>query len=239
MTNRHLNLVKSDFEKLQKVVLPRFPFCFLTFKCSGSERVFEVKDISYSGMQLELKNGEHSLKDENKVQGLIHWGGHELEINGVVKWTRFARVGVEFNTAQSLRSNVEDFLSLKNIAKQMKPIHQTNFDLNLPPRLKYWLRSDGPVELFVWQHGDGELSHIQIIMMEHFVEWRDGKGLESGRVISKRDIDTPLISEDEYVFKLDPALDQDKIQKALNLINILDDERLPSETKFFITRKLG
>ena len=56
---RHLNLVQSDFEQLEKIVFPRFPFCYLTFKCDEYDtHVFEVKDISQTGMQLALKNGE-------------------------------------------------------------------------------------------------------------------------------------------------------------------------------------
>ena len=94
--NRHLSLVESDFEQLEKMVLPRFPFCYLTFKCQKQDLVFEVKDISYSGMQLGLKNGDITLKPQEEIQGSLHWQGKNCDILGTVKWQREKRVGVEF-----------------------------------------------------------------------------------------------------------------------------------------------
>jgi hypothetical protein len=59
---KHLQLVESDFETIEKKKLPRFPFCYLTFKPHDyQEHVFEVRDISHSGMQLELKNESDSI----------------------------------------------------------------------------------------------------------------------------------------------------------------------------------
>ena len=79
---RHLNLVKSDFERLEKRILPRFPICYLTFKASeeGSNRVFEVKDISDTGMQLALRDGEHSIEKGSSIKGTIRWQGREIVI---------------------------------------------------------------------------------------------------------------------------------------------------------------
>lgn len=236
---RHLNLVQSDFEHLEKRILPRFPFCFLTFKCSEQNtHVFEVKDISNSGMQLGLKLGEHKLKEKASIHGFLHWGGRELEINGNIKWKTDMRLGVEFSTQASSRIEVDKFLDLVEVAKVMKPVHQLDYGVSLPARLKYWLRADGPVEIFVWQHGDGEWAKFQILMMENFVEWENGKGLKTARVISKRDIDTPLLSEDEIVFKLDEGLDDSKIAKAITLVDHLDPEIMSKDAIDFIKLKI-
>ena len=72
---RRFNLIKSDFEKHEKRVLPRFPFCYLTFKSDETSRVYEVKDISYTGMQLALKDDEHNFKEDSALKGHIHWLG--------------------------------------------------------------------------------------------------------------------------------------------------------------------
>lgn len=237
---RHLNLVKSDFEKLEKRVFPRFPFCYLTFKSSSkTEHVFEVKDISQTGMQLGLKNGMHNMEESEQIHGSIHWLGKELDITGDIKWTTDRRLGVEFSTAPSLREKIGDFLSVKNFAQNLKPIHKMDVGSELPAKLKYWLRSDGPVELFVWQHLDGELAKFQILIMENFIEWEDGAGLKTGRIISKRDIDTPLITEDEFVFKIDPVIDDHKISLSKELTQKVTEDQLSAGTLDFIKMKLG
>lgn len=237
---RHLNLVKSDFEKLEKRIFPRFPFCYLTFKSSSkTDSVFEIKDISQTGMQLGLKDGTHNMEESEQIHGRIHWLGKELDITGDIKWTTDKRLGVEFSTAPTLRTKIGDFLSVNNFAESLKPIHKMDVGSELPAKLKYWLRSDGPVEVFVWQHLDGELAKFQVLIMENFIEWADGEGLKTGRIISKRDIDTPLISEDEFVFKIDSVIDDEKIDLAQKLTSNVNSEHIPSGTLDFIRMKLG
>lgn len=203
------------------------------------EHAFEVKDISFSGMQLALKSGEHNLNEGEKIHGRLHWSGRELEINGTIKWTTDKRLGVEFSNEISVREEVQDFLNLELIAKSLKPVHQLNIGSELPANLKFWLRADGPVEVFVWQHSDGEFARFQVLIMENLVEWEDGKGLRTARVISKRDIETPLISEDEYVFKMDESLDDDKIDKAAALVNQISREFLSPTSLDFLKLKLN
>lgn len=237
--NRHLNLVKSDFEQLEKRVLPRFPFCYLTFKNDKSEgHVFEVKDISHSGMQLSLKNGSHNVNVDDNIHGELHWGTSKLTVNGNIKWTTDLRLGVEFSHSPNAREEMNEFLNFKNIAKHLKPVHELNSTIEIPAKLKYWLRSDGPVEVFIWQHSDGELARFQVLMMEKFVEWEDGFGLKTARVMSKRDLDTPLITEDEFVFKIDEHLDEEKVQNALTLVENINDTLLSEQTLEFLLLKL-
>lgn len=236
---RHLNLVESDFERLEKRVLPRFPFCFLTFKCSEeNSHVFEVKDISYSGMQLCLKLGTHNMKVGETINGNLHWGDKQIEVNAMVKWTTELRVGVEFFSQEDSKEKINNFLEMKHLANMLKPVHHLDYGVDIPVSLKYWLRADGPVELFVWQHSHGELSCFQILIMDGFVEWQDGEGLKTARVISKRDIDTPLINEDEFVFKIDNGLDLAKIDLASDLIDKIEARHLSSEVLDFIKIKL-
>lgn len=236
---RHLNLVQSDFEHLEKRILPRFPFCFLTFKCSAdTKHVFEVKDISNSGMQLGLKIDGHALNENENIHGFLHWAGRELEVTGNVKWKTDLRLGVEFSSQASVRQEVDSFLDIAEVARVMKPVHKLDYGIEIPAKLKYWLRADGPVEIFVWQHSDGELARFQILIMENFVEWEDGKGLKTARVISKRDIDTPLITEDEFVFKVDDVLDDTKIERSWLLADNINPDIITAEALSFIKMKL-
>jgi hypothetical protein len=134
---------------------------------------------------------------------------------------------------------VESFLSLDAFSRALKPLHSERLNLDLPTKLKYWLHSDGPAQILIWQHSDGELSKFQLILMESFIEWADGQGLMTGRVISKRGIETPLIDEDEFVFKIDSSLDLEKKNKFKEFVSKVDSTKLTEETLRFLSMKLG
>ena len=236
---RRLNLIKSDFEKHEKRVLPRFPFCYLTFKSDDTSRVYEVKDISHTGMQLSLKEDGHAFAADSVLKGSIHWLGKNLDIAGTVKWSTSQRLGVEFAKRREVTDKVQDFLNIKEIVKRLKPLHKVEGGLEIPPRLKYWLRSDGPVELFVWQHGHGEIAKLQILFLEVFVEWEDGEGVKTGRTLSKRNVDSPLLTEDEWVFQMDPEIDGEKLDKVKELIGLIPHDQLPLEVQTFLVRQLS
>jgi hypothetical protein len=236
---RRFNLIKSDFEKHEKRILPRFPFCYLTFKSDDTSRVYEIKDISHTGMQISVKENLHQFNEDAPLKGCIHWHGKSLDIAGTVKWTTANRLGVEFHKRREILEKVQDFLQLEELVKRLKPLHKLNEGMELPARLKYWLCSDGPVEIFIWQHGDGEIAKFQVLFMEIFVEWEDGAGLKTGRILSKRNVDSPLLTEDEWVFQIDPNLSEEKLGKSKRLVNLISDELLPSEAKSFLSRQLS
>lgn len=235
---RALNLVKTDFTEVEKRVFPRFPYCFLTFKGEG-KMTFEVKDISYTGMQLSLKDGAHNYQADQEITGDIHWRGKTMEAKGVVRWINGSRLGVAFTEDSAFQEEIKSFLSVDNIVESMRPLHNSQMDLELPSNLKYWLRTDGPVELFVWQHNDGELARFQLVMLENFVEWEDGRGLKTGRVLTKRDLDTPLVTEDEFVFQMDEGVLDHKVDFGMEIIAKLPPHYLPEHTKDFLKLKLS
>lgn len=234
-----LNLIKTGYQEVEKRIFPRFPFCFLTFKGQGNNHVFEVVDISFTGMQLGLRDGGHSYVEGQEVNGSIHWKGQELAIAGKAKWVRGQRLGVKFVQDNKFTDSIKSFLSIDNIVRSMRPVHGSDIDMDVPSNLKFWVRADGPFEIFVWRHNDGEVSRFQIIMMEHFVEWQDGKGIKTGRVISKRDMDTPLVCEDEVMFQVDEGVDGPKLQLANELVNALGEDHLPEGARSFLSLKLS
>jgi hypothetical protein len=236
---RRFNLIKSDFEKHEKRILPRFPFCYLTFKPDDTSRVYEIKDISLTGMQISLKDTGHDFKQDESLTGHIHWLGKNLDISGTIKWLTQNRLGVEFVKRREILDKVQSFLDIKEIVKLLKPLHKVNGGLEIPARLKFWIRSDGPVEVFIWQHGDGEMAKAQILFFETFVEWEDGVGLKTGRILSKRNVDSPLLNEDEWVFHIDGDVDVAKLERVKTLINEISDELLPSEVRTFLVRQIS
>lgn len=236
---RRFNLIKSDFEKHEKRILPRFPFCYLTFKSDDTSRVYEIKDISHTGMQISLKTDEDGFKEDSVLKGHIHWLGKNLDISGIVKWHTQNRLGVEFAKKRDVLEKVQSFLEMEEMVKRLKPLHKVEGGLEIPARLKYWLRSDGPVEVFVWQHNDGEIAKCQLLFLETFVEWEDGVGLKTGRILSKRNVDSPLLTEDEWVFQIDMDVDVQKLERVKLLLNHIGDDLLPREVSAFLVRQLS
>lgn len=238
MTERRFNLIKTNFEQHEKRIFPRFPFCYLTFKPEESARAHEIKDISLTGMQLGTTHESEAYTEGQTLRGIVHWLGQELHMHGKVMWSTKGRVGVEFTKRQELTKSLQTFLSLDRTVKALKPLHKVDYGAELPAKLKYWLRADGPVEVFVWQHQDGELSQFQILLFETFVEWKDGIGIKTGRIMSKRNVDTPLLDEDEIVFRVDEGIDDNKLQRARALIEQLSEELIQREAKEFLMMKL-
>ncbi len=241
--DRQFNLIKNETGISEKRVLPRFPFCYLVFRSAkdqerGEPKVFEIKDISQTGMQIEVKSGKHDYHKSSTFLGHLHWAHKQIEVHGKVKWVTPNRVGFEFDNGQKLSEDLSDFLSLDDAVAHLKPLHQNHYDLDLPASLKYWLRADGPVEVFIWTHNDGEFKKVQIIIFENFVEWEDTLGLKTGRLLSKRDIDTPLITEDEFVFSIDQTINREREELAALFINKIPEEYIPAEVCEFIKVKL-
>jgi len=240
MTER-FNLIKNEGPEVEKRVLPRFPFNFLSFKGQGKEgdRVYEVRDISYRGMQLVLKDGKQPYESGEMINGTLIWRGKRLELAAEVKWVKEKSLGVVFDSTNGIGKKIRDFLSLDNIIAGMRPLHHGPLDLDLPTDLKYWLRADGPVEIFVWQHKDGDLSRFQMILLDKFIEWEDGKGVKTGRLLKHRDIDTPLTHNDEFLFEIDTNPDLETVQFARSIVAKVPHSSLPDAACSFLSLKLA
>lgn len=230
-------MLKEGQGKRRVRVFPRFPFCFLTCKSGG--RVFEVKDVSATGMQLSLKDGSFDYRRGHAIPGILHWHGDSLDIAGQVEWVRGRRLGVRFSLADDFPRRFRQFFSLEKIVARMRPLHRSDLAMELPGNLKCWLRADGPVELFMWCYKDGEISSFQLLFMEAFLEWEDGRGLAGGRILTRRDVETPLVQEDEMVFRDDPGPDEGQLAGARKLIALMPEKLLPQEMAQFLAMKLG
>ena len=237
---RHLSLIKTDFLDLEKRVFPRFPFGFMIFKDIKSQKmVFEVKDISLTGMQMAIKDGIHSYKIGDQIEGILHWRNSNLTLVAKIKWARGSHIGVAFDSSISFEDKMRKFLSFENIVSHILPLHLSEIEMDLPNNLKYWLKADGVLDLYVWEHSRLGASRFQIIMMEHFIEWEEGVGLKTGRVMTQRNLETPLFSEDEFVFQIDESVNVEKVEIALGVIRKLTDDHLPKEACEFLILKLG
>ncbi len=235
--DRQFDLIKTEYREVEKRVLPRFPFSFLLFRSKDESKVFVVSDISKTGMQICLKDGELKGVVGDSIVGDLQWRGQRLEIKGNIVWVKENRLGVAFDDGVDLQ--IADYFSVENIVAGLRPMHDVQLGVEIPSNLKYWLRADGPMEVFIWKHSDGDFSRLQFILLDTFVEWEDGRGVKSGKVVTKRDVDTPLFSEDEFVFQLDEGVDFSKINFAKDVIEKLSTDLLPQNVIDFMKVKLG
>lgn len=241
---RHLSLIKTDYQELEKRVFPRFPFGFMIFRevknsDRGNHLVFEVKDISLSGMQISIKDGDHHYENGDNISGTLQWRGASIDLKGKVQWVRQSSIGLSFDSSISFEEKMRSFLSYDHIVSHIKPLHKGHLTLDLPNNLKFWLKADGVLEIFVWEHSSSGISRFQILFMEHFIEWEEGIGLRSGRIMTQRDLDTPLSLEDEFVFQIDDGVQLDKVELALGVVRKISEENLPIEARDFLIIKLG
>jgi hypothetical protein len=238
--DRRLNLVKTEYQQTEKRIFPRFPFSYLTFQDNSSDQhTYEVKDISYTGMQLSLRSGGHSYQPGDSVSGEIHWRAAKLTVSGKVAWVKGQCLGLAFEASETLDRGLKEFLSIENIVSGMRPVHEENIGLELPSNLKYWVRADAPVEIFIWRHKDGELSRFHMILLNNLVEWEDGKGIKTGQIVSKRDLETPLTLEDELLFEIDDNVSDERMSFAQDVVGNLNERCLPREVIDFLCLKIG
>ncbi|MBI2520152.1 MAG: PilZ domain-containing protein [Bdellovibrio sp.] len=235
------NLIKNQEQVFEKRVLPRFPFTFMAFRLRQVSccKIFEVRDLSLRGAHIALKDGAVAVVNGEQLDGEIVWKGKKVPVSGKVIWVKGQSLGLEFCSTSTLENDLMELLSLENVAADFRPLHENPLQTDLPSNLKYWLKADGPAEVFVWQHNDGELARFQFLFLDHFVEWEDGRGIKTGRMVNVRDIETPLAPEDEFMFEMDGQVDHHKIGIACKMMDRIPNNYIPENTTQFLRMKLS
>ncbi len=236
--DRKLSLIKSTEEVQEKRVFPRFPIGLMIFKDQAHRMTFEVKDISLTGMQLELKDGAVGYNLKDTIFGSLHWRSDEVKLGGKIQWKAGSRIGVMFEENSLAVTELKNFLSLDNIVSHIRPIHENQLQLEIPNGLKYWLKADGVLEIFVWELPRSGISKFQIHFMETFIEWVEGEGLRTGKIKSERNVETPLSLEDELIFSPDEQLDSEKIHLAKRVLGSISLDHIQHLDREFLLYKL-
>jgi hypothetical protein len=83
---------------------------------SSSSKVFEVINISDTGMQLCLKSGGHNQTPGSTVQGALHWKNAELKTSAKIEWVKGSKMGLSFLGNKDFKEKVDHFLSLERVA---------------------------------------------------------------------------------------------------------------------------
>jgi hypothetical protein len=237
---RHLSLIKTDYQELEKRIFPRFPFGLMVYKeFNGDQKVYEVKDISLTGMQLSFRDGTFTNVVGDVISGRLQWRNESLELKARIQWIKGQNLGLSFDSSIKFEESMRNFLSYDNIVSHIKPLHKSNLELEIPNDLKYWLRSDGVLEVFIWELKTTGISKFQILIMEHFIEWVEGVGVKTGKVMTQRNLETPLGLEDEFVFQIDEGVVDSKIEIALGIVRKISEDNLPIGVREFLIYKLG
>ena len=162
-----------------------------------------------------------------------------MMIKAKIQWVREASLGISFDTSISFEEKMRSFLSFENVVAHIKPLHRSELAIELPNNLKYWLKADGVLDLFVWEHTTEGVSRFQILFMEQFIEWEEGLGIKTGKVMTQRDLETPLSLEDEFTFQIDNSVNTEKVEMALGVVRKISPDHLPLEAREFLVYKLG
>lgn len=242
--NQPFRIIKNDSPIEEKRLFPRFPYNFLTF--SPGDKVYEIIDITKDcivfNVVLDGEENQNLFKVNDKISGKIHWHGLEIILSGIVESIIDSRVEISFIHSQKSLISLDEFLNIENLMKGLRPLHNSSFDIEHPPTLKYWLHGDGPLDLFFWVYENNEYSSFQMILLHDFIEWIDGKGLRTGQAQRKRIIETPLISEDEYRVLIDPVLNNQRIEKGLIFLDLIKEHPkyplIPLPAMEFLRRNL-
>ena len=198
-----LSLIKTEQRPSERRKLPRFPFCFLLFRPEGSKSALEVSDISQTGMQVQSKSESMTYHRGQEIKGEMSWYGDSVEVKAAVAWVHGQRAGLKFLEIEQFKHQLEKFFDISRVVEHLRPAHEQKMGFEIPNNLKIWLKTDGPVELFIWEHNDSEIQSFQVILWDQYLEWEDGKGLSTGRVIGRRNLETPLMQENVYDFEPD------------------------------------
>lgn len=230
---RHLSLLKANTAYEEKRTFPRFLFSDMTFKAKGHAMAFQVSNISFTGMRIQLKDGIHHLKKDNQISGFIHWQRNKIQVQAQVVWANHQQLGLTFKDPQKIK----ELLSADRILQGLKPLH--SFDEERPPHLKYWLKAASVLEVFVWAHGNGEYQKIQVLFVDHFIEWQDGQGLQTGTLLGEQAKDTPLNAQDERIIEMDHTIDWDKLASACDILQGIPEDKIQESAKEFMLMKFS
>jgi hypothetical protein len=225
-------IVDHEDRNLKKRVFPHFPLNYLTFKVRPRDsklvsHAYEVNFLSFDGMQLSIKLGKNLFKEGDQVVGSLNWWGELLEIEGNVRWVRGHHLGVKFHS--KCQDELKQFVGLEKVLLKMRKVDLNDEFLKVPQDLSLWLRSDGIFDLYTWKNTDGSYRRVHLSYMQQVLEWENQQGLTTGKIFSKRDIETPLWQEHEYYLQVDHQLNPNTHEFFQRFIENLPEDSVPSD----------
>jgi len=230
---------------LERRILPRYSFSYLTFKLlHHGEMVkamtFEVNDVSIEGLALETKFFDlQNFKQGDFLHGVLNWAGERLDIKATVKWVQNGRLGIHFQPTKILYERIKELTSLQLLTSKLKILHNEKHKISMPEGLFYWVQAEGPLEFFAWKTSEAAMVHrLQIIYWQNYLEWEKGEGWSSGVLKDRKHYGTAGIDTSECFVMFDSILDQKKLKTAKEIISLFPESVFLSADYDFFLRKL-
>jgi hypothetical protein len=185
-----------------------------------------VKDLSLRGFHSQVP--QRALKrlaigDIYEARSRHREITFELEIK--VAWQREDHVGFEFvGLDDNARLVIKRLIRPLEIAASMSLIDADFIKASSPS--KTWYHGDDGSDLFIWHDERGFVCGWQFIADDKYLEWREGKGLESGALMTENSSESGLLDSHEQVLKADDTINKTFLHFTLDVLLALDcDEK--------------
>jgi|GEM_PF-4748781 len=213
-------------------LFPRYALPGLFFRMNYSTLTCEVKNLSHSGMSLEIKDpsrlGEDFVVFSN-IEGILKWRGQTKEITG--KITRidrsFGEIGVEFSRLWEIKE-WEEFFSLELLISSIKEVPLEDFPFKLPNDLKKWWRGEGVFEALYWIN-EAKEELLQVLLWNDFVEFSSHRTLKTAKMSGKVSVEIgpgPLLDQATFLFDLHK--DEQKVERIKKVLSRLALKDFPT-----------
>ena len=246
MSHGILNSMGLKDTGVERRILPRYSFSYLTFKLlHHGEQVkamtFEVNDVSVEGLALETKFFDlQNFKMGDFIHGVLNWAGERIDIKANIQWIKQGRFGIRFVPSKNLNERIRELTSIKLLTNKLKFLHLESEKMTLPQGLCYWIQSEGPLEFFAWKTKSTEVIHrLQIIYWQNYLEWEKGQGWSTGVLQDRHQYGAngPMDSS-ECVVLFDSTLDQRKLKTMKDILSHFPDGAFAKSDQEFLLRKL-
>jgi hypothetical protein len=184
-----------------------------------------VKDLSLRGF--------HSQVPQRAIERLAIGDIYEarsrhrqtsIELNIKVAWLRGDRVGFEFvKLDDDARRVIKALIRPIKIAASMSLIDADFIKATSPSKM--WYHGDDGSDLFIWHDERGFMCGWQFIADDKYLEWREGKGLESGALIKENSSESGLLDSHEQVLKADETIDREFLHFTSDVLLALDYDK--------------
>lgn len=207
---------------------------------TGETRVGHVRNISLRGCRI-IFDDPSSMKGFTIGQNLVaSIAVDNFAIPVTVEITRAINdreIAIHFKPPFPKElERLEKFLEPRCLGLSMREIDPSHLQEGTDKKLR-WFHGINDTNLFVWiDSGRGDIVQLQLVFLDHVVEWRTGGGVRTGRVKSDG-VENPKPSwVKSELMDLDVMRDKSAFDQARVLIS---SSRIDPEVKKAFMEKLG
>jgi len=181
--------------RVERREYPRFPVRheIIKFLVRNSEKTFQLRDLSFAGLGIELaEHGETLLFPMGQqYRARLNLAGETFPVEVEAKRVEAAHVGFAFrNLTDPLRARIEETIDPLRIALSLKAIRAPNLTDSFREGVTAWYHGEMNSDLYLWQDGVGEPLKAVLLWNGQFWEWSAAAGVRTGE--ASQDFDKKL-----------------------------------------------